>query len=189
MRDVEVAGGCGYDILLRQFKDNFKRLQDSPEDKSGKGRYVTFDCTRKGLYDCFHAGKPYDKTDLALSHQEFRAFFVRFRVCLVILDITGRIDRDASYALPTQERNKHLRPTMTWMLQHNGHLYLLRDGEKALEQKERLENSILNTPLLPLQPLEAEDEAEAKPPSRHYYLGDDGTPVQFIPTVDDLRTI
>ena len=194
--DIDLIGGCGYNIVLNTFYASFNALRnfDKGVDKrTGTrrvGKYLEVKMTHKWLYEnVFHVGEPFDPDKLALSALELRRFYERYRVCLYVFDITGRIDTEASYVLPVEDVNKHLRPATTYVLQHNRHLFLLREGVKSLTQMVLNENSVLYKPLKPFERIEVDDEEAAKMPSQSYYLGNSDTPVLFIEEIGDLPTL
>jgi hypothetical protein len=194
--ELDVIGGCGYNVVLQTFTDSFKKLRnfDKGVDKrTGErriGKYLEVKMTKRWLYEnIFHVGEVYDKSKLALSALELRRFYEHYRVNLFVFDITGRIDTEASYTLPIGTENKHLRPATTYVLQHNKHLFLLTEGVKSLTQMKLNTNSVLYQPLKPFERIEVDDEDAAKPPSQSYFIGDDTVPVLFCETIADLPTL
>lgn len=190
VKEIDLIGGCGYKIVINVFSNSFRELQGKRKDKTHPGRYMEVKMTYRWLYEnVFHVGEPFDPDKLALTTLELRRFYEHFRVNLYVFDITGRIDEEASYVLPIGAENKHLVPATTYVLQHNQHLFLLREGVKSLTQMVLNKNSVLFKPLKPFERIKVDDEEAAKPPSQSYYTGKDDVPVLFIEALEELPTL
>ena len=185
--ELDLIGGCGYNIVINVFSNSFRYQQGKRKDKTHPGRYMEVKMTHRWLYEnVFHVGEPFDPNKLALSALELRRFYERYRVSLYVFDITGRIDEEASYVLPIGDESRHLRPATTYVLQHNQHLFLMQHGAASLNQMRLNKNSVLYKPLKPFERIEVDDEEAAKPLSQSYFIGKDDVPVLFIEAIEDL---
>jgi len=132
--DLLATNACCYDIVISTYKRRFDDLQrPNPQAKDHKGgRKKDVDMSIEGLHAVFKPGAAFDPSNLGLTLLEFRRFFEKHGLTLVVLDIAGQRIEEACYK--PEWRNKKLWPSTVWVLQHNGHLYQLNSRLKAAEQ-------------------------------------------------------
>ena len=201
--------GCGYEFLIGTFGECFAEHKAKVEAGRKKSRFHDVEMTPQWLYEnIFHPGEAYNEEDLGLSLEQLRMFFVRFRVSLFVLDITGRLVEDACVRFWTRERIKadpsldqtmealdeRLRPNAAYILAHDEHIYPITDKTttERLTQWAWNANSFLWRPIAGLgKEASGEDEEEedmVSAPSGRYNLGKDEAPTFFLPHIDALAS-
>ena len=186
---VRVENGCGYEAIIRTFKDSFEKSKTTPKGPN-KFRYKTLQMTPEWLYEnVFTDGEPFTG-DTSLSLDTMRKFFVKYRLELLVFDICGKALPEVSYKPTTL--NNAISPTAMYVIHHNRHIYRIPEYDTAgksitrsLNQLKMNANSIIYT-----QPaLESLDVEEEKALSAHYRTTFDDTPRQFIASIEDLPKI
>ena len=123
--DMSAPRACAAEILLSLYGEPITAYQKG-EIAYDHRRFITRDgkpsivMTLPGLYEFFHPGEPYTGGDFPLSLREFRTFFTKFGVKLVVTNNRGELLKEACYTPATPSRLR-----TCYILQADSHLYAL----------------------------------------------------------------
>lgn len=181
--------GCVYDFIISTYAPSFATLRAKKDESHPYGRHHEVEMTPRWLYEhVFHPGKPYDEGNLGLSLGDTKKFFIKFRLSLFVLDVTGRLVLEACYEPehPQANNGNAIRPLSAYMVVHNEHVYPVN-----AEMKKRLTalmvdaNSFIWSPLKVGEALNEEDAVVAAPSSR-FNVNGDNAPLFFLPNIDAI---
>jgi hypothetical protein len=187
--DVQASSACGYDIILAHYQSKVERLQQPRPGRSYNkgGRFKVVVMTYEGVHAICKPGMPYDNANMGLTLEEFRRWFVRMGLGLVVLDVRGERIEEACYE--PEFHAKDLYPRTVWVVQHNGHLYDLNSSLKSAEQCLLVSNASLDgVPKLDGAATPDGDDM-LKAPSPHYHISDGDGAYTFIATLAGLRNV
>ena len=184
-----LSNACCYDIIIDTMGKAFSRLKEGPPSERRHVDVVIDRLKRrasyKWLYAFFHGSeKEFDPSDMGLTLDLFRKFFEAFKLNLVVMDVAGRVNREASY-FPEKTDENGLTPVTIFVLQHNKHLFLINQNLNMLYQARTNANSLINQPLRTENP-DLDPEQEARPPSSGFPLTKERLPDFFVEKMDDL---